>query len=222
MFGGDSWAREANQRKRRADDLLIDGVDSSSFKRLSNGKFTCLVCSNRPLLDSSLMLSMHSKGARHRAELSRLKEKELIRRNEINKRIALSDNPVSKGSPSSSTTRSICPSKPLIEQTRKAASELSSTKYVPKSSEIDKADAYTRRNLYSAQGVHHLKHSSLPDPRARGEIVASKEQLDFRERRERELKFTAAGWKRDGYGKWYRDENVEFDSDEEDPNIVLA
>ena len=32
--------------------------------------------------------------------------------------------------------------------------------------------------------------------------------LDFRERQERELKFTAAGWKRDCQGKWFTDENV--------------
>ena len=32
--------------------------------------------------------------------------------------------------------------------------------------------------------------------------------LDFRERRERELKFTAAGWKHDCQEKWFRDENV--------------
>ncbi|KAI3704047.1 hypothetical protein L1987_74253 [Smallanthus sonchifolius] len=46
--------------------------------------------------------------------------------------------------------------------------------------------------------------------------------LDYRQRRERELKFTAAGWKRDCHGGWFRDENVEFDSDEEDPNECLA
>lgn len=46
--------------------------------------------------------------------------------------------------------------------------------------------------------------------------------LDYRERRERELRFTAAGWKRDCHGGWFRDENVEFDSDEEDPNVSLA
>ena len=32
--------------------------------------------------------------------------------------------------------------------------------------------------------------------------------MDFRERQERELKFTAAGWKRDCQGKWFTDENV--------------
>lgn len=37
MFGGDSWAREAQHRKRRVDDLLLDGIITSSYKKLSNG-----------------------------------------------------------------------------------------------------------------------------------------------------------------------------------------
>jgi len=58
VYGGDSWAREAQHRKRRVDELMTDGLDASSFKKLSNGKFTCLVCPHHPLLDSSLMLSV--------------------------------------------------------------------------------------------------------------------------------------------------------------------
>ena len=38
--------------------------------------------------------------------------------------------------------------------------------------------------------------------------VVVQPHLDFQECRERELKFTAAGWKHDCQGKWFRDENV--------------
>ncbi|XP_051208017.1 uncharacterized protein [Lolium perenne] len=68
VFGGDSWARESQQRKRRLDDLMLPAAATSSssssptasgsFKRLSSGKFACLVCPHRPVLDSSLMLSV--------------------------------------------------------------------------------------------------------------------------------------------------------------------
>nr|DAD37163.1 TPA_asm: hypothetical protein HUJ06_007804 [Nelumbo nucifera] len=72
VFGGDSWAREAQHRKRRVDDLLLQGVKhnkfnhdgsdvSSSYKKLSNGKFACLVCPNNPILDSPLMLSVRKR-----------------------------------------------------------------------------------------------------------------------------------------------------------------
>ncbi|CAO2188597.1 unnamed protein product [Urochloa humidicola] len=119
VFGGDSWARDAQQRKRRLDDLMLPASASSSpstldsFRRLPNGKLACLVCPNRPVLDSPLMLSVQGK-------------------------------------------------------------------------------------------------------------LLSDWQTEVLKRQEQELRFTASGWKRDGHGTWYRDENVEFDSDEDDPNTCLC
>ena len=61
VFGGDSWGREAQHRKRRLDDLLLEElIDGSSYKKLSNGKYACLVCSHSPILDSPLMLSVRT------------------------------------------------------------------------------------------------------------------------------------------------------------------
>ncbi|KAG0623532.1 hypothetical protein M758_3G181100 [Ceratodon purpureus] len=47
--------------------------------------------------------------------------------------------------------------------------------------------------------------------------VVSKEDQDRRHERERLLRLREAGWRLDGNGKWFRDESVEFDSDEEAP-----
>ncbi|CAD6265161.1 unnamed protein product [Miscanthus lutarioriparius] len=64
VFGGDSWARDAQQRKRRLDDLLLPTTASSSpstpdsFRKLPNGKLACLICPHRPVLDTPLMLSV--------------------------------------------------------------------------------------------------------------------------------------------------------------------
>ncbi|CAD6245524.1 unnamed protein product [Miscanthus lutarioriparius] len=64
VFGGDSWARDAQQRKRRLDDLLLPTTASSSpstpdsFRKLPNSKLACLVCPHRPVLDTPLMLSV--------------------------------------------------------------------------------------------------------------------------------------------------------------------
>lgn len=60
VFGGDSWGREAQQRKRRVEDLVAEEAidESSSVKKLSNGKFACLVCPHNPVLDSLLMFSV--------------------------------------------------------------------------------------------------------------------------------------------------------------------
>lgn len=221
VYGGDSWAKEAQHRKRRVDELMLDGLHASSFKKLSNGKFTCLVCPHHPLLDSSLMLSMHSKGQRHHAALSRLKEKELQKQVEINKRVALSDHPTTSAIPSNRSQTSGSASKPLIEQTRKATSEILHPANAAQSihPSLSLQPSMKTVSVHHASGLncevnsHHSAQTNLPAPSP---------QRDFRERREMELKFTCAGWKRDCHGKWYRDENVEFDSDEEDPNICLA
>ena len=58
VFGGDSWAREAQHRKRKVEDLMVEGLDASSYKKLSTGNFACLLCPNNPILDSPLMLSV--------------------------------------------------------------------------------------------------------------------------------------------------------------------
>jgi len=61
VFGGDSWAREAQYRKRRVDDLVTDGLDGSSHKKLSSGKYACLVCPHNPVLESPLALSVRTR-----------------------------------------------------------------------------------------------------------------------------------------------------------------
>ncbi|XP_055808603.1 uncharacterized protein LOC129877144 [Solanum dulcamara] len=218
VFGGDSWAREAQCRKRRVDELMVDNIASSAYKKLSSGKFVCLVCPHRPILDTPLMLSVHVRGSSHRATELRLRERELGRQCEINKRIALSecDSATSKTLTSSQLCRSA--SKPLIERTRKAASDVLHQNLAQSTaSQVDEIKctegdttsilANRRNSLCVQTGVTTTQ------------IIMS--QTYNRERRERELKFTSAGWKRDGHGRWFKDENVEFDSDEEDPNLCL-
>ncbi|KAF8405082.1 hypothetical protein HHK36_009979 [Tetracentron sinense] len=241
VFGGDSWGREAQQRKRRVDDLLEQSHDGTSFQKLSSGKFACLVCPHNPVLDSSLMLSMHNKGSRHLAAESRLKERELMRLEEINKRVALLDGSTDAANSCTSTKRFKLASKPLIEQTRNAASETLSNKALLQNATNKHRDMKLSRgnaSFFASNSTH------VPKPRMESPVMGAgpsssndknciwateasnkmliQHQLEFRERRERELKFTAAGWKRDGFGNWFRDENVEFDSDEEDPNVSLT
>ncbi|XP_073313974.1 uncharacterized protein [Primulina huaijiensis] len=206
VFGGDSWAREAQHRKRRVDDLLLDGIDASSYKKLSNGKFACLICPKNPVLDSLIMLSTHVKGSCHRTAAMRFRDRELARKEEVNKRIALSDSPTPNSAACASVKRPKSTNKPLIERVQKVASEVYSSRVGPSSKTCGNPVLESETCNYVAQ---------------RG-VVGMMQQLDCRERREKELKFTAAGWKRDCHGSWFKDENVEFDSDEEDPNDVLT
>lgn len=152
---------------------------------------------------------MHNKGARHRAALSKLKEREVGKQEEINKRIALSDNPTTSTTLGTSTQKPRLPCKPLIEHTRKAASEIFYPAIAPQ-------NMCQNHSVVSDIGsVHHVilhkievnSHHTRP---SEADAANAQLQLDFRERREKELKFTAAGWKHDCHGKWYRDENVGF------------
>ncbi|TMW87624.1 hypothetical protein EJD97_019709 [Solanum chilense] len=218
VFGGDSWAREAQCRKRRVDELMVDNIDSSAYKKLSSGKFVCIVCSHRPVLDTPLMLSVHVKGSGHRAAETRLRERELGRQDEINKRIALSecDTATSKTLTSSQLCRSA--SKPLIGRTRKAASDVIHQNLAQSTASQGDEIKCTKVDTSSVLANQRSSQCVQIGVTTNQTIMS---QAYNQERRERELKFTSAGWKRDGHGKWFKDENVEFDSDEEDPNLCL-
>ncbi|CAH1444900.1 unnamed protein product [Lactuca virosa] len=211
VFGGDSWGREAQYRKRRVDDLLLDtAADHSSYRKLPTGKYACLICPHNPVLDTALMLSMHVKARRHVDAEMRLKQREEERQKEMNKRMAFSLD-------STSMSKTNLASKPLIEKTRKAAFEVLRHGYIEQSS----ANYSQSRCSISENAPYDSTTSRFGETEASGKDIV-KMPLDYQERRERELKFTSAGWKRDCHGGWFRDENVEFDSDEEDPNVSLA
>lgn len=142
---------------------------------------------------------MHCKGSRHCKAESKLKERELVRQDEINKRIAFSDC-------STATSNSI---KPLVEHTRKATSDILPNITCQQSSESSNCDLELAREHALNVAASSMRNSSFPQTVA-SEKVVTERVLDFRERREIELKFIAAGWKRDCNGKWYKDENVSF------------
>ncbi|XP_057787436.1 uncharacterized protein LOC131004719 isoform X2 [Salvia miltiorrhiza] len=216
VFGGDSWAREAQHRKRSVDELMIEGIDSSAYKKLSNGKFACLVCPSNPVLDSPTMLSTHVSGSRHQAAELRRKNRELSKQEEIKKRLALSDCVSAKAPANTATKQLISTRKPLIERARKAVLEVIS-------GEVTLPEVKPRVANLGGPCVGDSGSNADPigvEATVKG-VVREVQPLNYRLRQERELKFTAAGWKRDCHGRWFKDENVEFDSDEEDPNIVL-
>lgn len=230
VFGGDSWAPEAHHRRRRVDDLMLSSSSSaSSFMRLSNGKYACLVCPHRPVLDSPISLSMHNKGSCHTAAETRLKEREISREAELNKRLALSAD--SKDVPNSSIPNNgmkciKVQKKPLLEHTRKVILDMQSSISCDQNTAGHSHDVIHRANSSSCfSNPLYAPRDAMSAPQS-GRVEVNGEMLsyqnsEFYKLREKELKFTAAGWKRDGNGKWYKDENAEFDSDEEDPNDCL-
>ncbi|GLJ48603.1 hypothetical protein SUGI_1025540 [Cryptomeria japonica] len=246
VYGGDSWAPEAYCRKRRIDLLLSNQLDESHSHKLPNGKYVCLVCSNRPVLDTVSMLTMHNQGARHQAAASKLKEKEVSKQEEITKRIALSETSTTYNNTLDNYSGSFkCP---LIEKTRKGAADvLSNGKNASGNTlnpKFDRTLNYAKKPFFESLNVKNVNrcdqktdstvcHSEVNKDvnsnmtsfaQINSNVVSNvvhEQKLNIQEQRDRELKFRAAGWRRDGKGGWFREENVEFDSDEEDPNVIL-
>lgn len=153
---------------------------------------------------------MHSKGARHLAAESRMKEGELMGQDEMNKRLTLLDPSVGSAYSGTSNKKVRLGSKPLIEQTRKAASEIFCTKTPQQSSKNQNWDDVKLRKRHTTNvKTNFSENRSFPAIKVVDKSPAQQQlDMDFRERRERELRFTEAGWKRDCHGRWFRDENV--------------
>lgn len=117
-----SFKREGNDssqlnvlKKRRVADLLTHFIPEDEAALLKNGRYTCLVCSYRPVFDTVDMLTVHRKGKRHLEGLKWHYGKKRQLQNEIAKRqhqdyVQADD---SRQEPSSSA--------PLLTQTRKIA-----------------------------------------------------------------------------------------------------
>lgn len=169
----------------------------------------CLLILPGPRIEKSFCMQMHRKGSRHQAAESRFKEGESRRQDEIRKRIALSDGSIGSAETSTSAGQFRSARNPLIEQTKKAASEILCNKVPKQNATTQRCNAKETRDDSSNRPSNDNDNSFFPAMEAGGRAVA-KLQSDFQSIRERELRFTAAGWKRDCHGKWFKDENVCF------------
>lgn len=173
-------------------------------------------------------LQMHGKGSRHIAAESRLKERELMKQEELKKRIALSNESTDSEGLSRSTRQFKSSSKPLIERTRKAAFEtlhhqtheqndvnycydIKSKQhpyfFSPKSQPALKERLELSPSVKPESGKSVERNNTSRPSGEAGKMLAE-QMMELQKRQEKELKFTAAGWKRDCHGKWFRDENV--------------
>ena len=135
----------------------------------------------------------------------------------MNKRIALAEYP-SDGTPNLGTYNHKLKSIPGKQATSLAACEMLGGKTSMQAESINKNKNQFDPTLSSrgSQGsagtsvcsqLNIANCSSFPAVVEASEVVGQ-QHLNYWERRETELKFTAAGWKRDCHGKWYKDENV--------------
>lgn len=110
---GDDKSQLNILKKRRVADLLSNFIPEDEAALMKNGRYTCLVCSYRPVFDTVDMLTVHRNGKRHLEGLKSFYGKKARLKNEITKRqqenfVQAEDR---KEEPSTSA--------PLLEQTRK-------------------------------------------------------------------------------------------------------
>ncbi|XP_063055083.1 sodium channel modifier 1 [Engraulis encrasicolus] len=256
---GDDQSQLNILKKRRVADLLANFIPEDEATLMKNGRYTCLVCSHRPIFDTVDILQVHRKGKRHLEGMKWFYRKKTKLEKEIQKHHHQSYVAKEEGQEEAAAS-----SAPLLTQTRKITHHalLKTTPYSSchkRSSERAEqesrpgvsSDCQSMQNVsrHASQemrgGSSHISpyrtpdrsvadsHVSAPqDPRhsdrrkegkKREQNAPSDSEPVTEERRkefEHYLKLKSAGWLQDRSGKWIKDENVEFDSDEDEPPII--
>ncbi|KAG1947973.1 sodium channel modifier 1 isoform X2 [Pimephales promelas] len=240
---GDDQSQLNVLKKRRVADLLSNFISDDEAVLMKNGRYSCLVCSHRPVFDTVDMLMVHRKGKRHLEGMKWFYGKKNKLQREIDKRrhqdYVKAEDDV-RQEPSSSA--------PLLSQTRKITHHalLRTAPYSSchrKASERaeslgcgqeDGNDQASNINSHTSMSTGSIDSMSITSTTGQTEgkgttkkgssIVTSTDCEPLTEQRRRELdhylKLKSSGWLQDRSGKWVKDENVEFDSDEEEPALL--
>ncbi|ORY06941.1 hypothetical protein K493DRAFT_403826 [Basidiobolus meristosporus CBS 931.73] len=220
-------SRSENNRhtKRLTDELLAEKISPKEATLLANGKYKCLVCRWKPILDDIKQLSIHRKGRKHREEKETFSVKQL---------------PIVKVQEETSS------STPLLSSTQEKMTKalLPGPRYNPLSTK--KSERVDNRSIFQPQFTRQQ-----PKPKAKPIVATTYSSQDYvfpwmvqgpkitkgkqsvivgddqtpvspeevhRIALEKyHLQLAQAGWKRDENGEFVKDESVEFDSDEELP-----
>ncbi|XP_072249330.1 sodium channel modifier 1 [Leuresthes tenuis] len=238
---GDDKSQLNILKKRRVADLLSNFIPEDEAALMKNGRYTCLVCSYRPVFDTVDMLSVHRRGKKHLEGLKSFYGKKAKLKNEITKRqhenyIQAEDR---QQEPSSSA--------PLLAQTRKlthhallktvpynschrktntkserGSPSTSSDPAGSTSNKMPSACLKTEVSTSSSSDCNTESCSSKDTTKSEAAVEEMSEPITAQRRKELEhyLKLKSNGWLQDRNGQWVKDENVEFDSDEEEPPLL--
>ncbi|NXW25014.1 SCNM1 protein, partial [Circaetus pectoralis] len=226
-------------QKRRVADLLANYIPEDEALLLRSGRYACTVCAHRPVFDTLDVLTVHRAGKKHMGSKRRCRQRRqacrLVRMPLLHPagppgHAPLSSVPSPQGSPA-----------PLLARTRRIAWN-ALLKAAPYSSCCRRTGTGGAGHPGSQPGLSHScgsrqPLSALPDtPKAapaqmqRGgkgkasSLALSRPEALSPERHqalERYLQLRSAGWIQDCSGKWVKDENAEFDSDEDEPPVLL-
>ncbi|XP_077012163.1 sodium channel modifier 1 isoform X2 [Tamandua tetradactyla] len=212
---GDDWSQLNVLKKRRVGDLLASYIPEDEALMLRDGRFACAICPHRPVLDTLAMLTAHRAGLQlfyGKKQPGRGKEQNPKQQNELRR-----------------------------EETKSEAPLLAQTRFITQSA-LHRAPHYNsccRRKYRPEAPGPSVSCSPLPPPEVElhsgiisrqpesgagpqaketATVLAPPPMSPTRRRAlDRYLTLRSSGWIPDGRGRWVKDENVEFDSDEEEP-----
>ncbi|XP_003409521.1 sodium channel modifier 1 isoform X2 [Loxodonta africana] len=217
---GDDWSQLNVLKKRRVGDLLASYIPEDEALMLRDGRFACAICPHRPVLDTLAMLTAHRAGKKHLSSLQRFYGKKQPGK-------GMEQNPRQQNE--------------LREENKAEAPLLAQTRFITQSA-LHRAPHYNsccRRKYRPEAPGPSVVHSRLPPAEAelqsrkisresepetgpqakKSATVPAPVPMSPTRRRalDRYLTLRSSGWIPDGQGRWVKDENVEFDSDEEEP-----
>ncbi|XP_006861767.1 PREDICTED: sodium channel modifier 1 [Chrysochloris asiatica] len=222
---GDDWSQLNVLKKRRVGDLLASYIPEDEALMLRDGRYACAICPHRPVLDTLAMLTAHRAGKKHLSSLQRFYgKKQQGKGMEMNPR---QQNEMRR------------------EETNTEAPLLAQTRLITQSA-LHRAPHYNsccRRKYRSEVPGPSVSLSPLPSPgvELQNEEISKESELEAgpqakksatvstpapmsptrRRAVDHYLTLRSSGWIPDGQGRWVKDENVEFDSDEEEPPDIL-
>nr|XP_012623007.1 sodium channel modifier 1 [Microcebus murinus] len=215
---GDDWSQLNVLKRRRVGDLLASYIPEDEALMLRDGRFACAICPHRPVLDTLAMLTTHRAGKKHLSSLQLFYGKKQAGK-------GMKQNPKQQNELRREETKAEAP---LLTQTRLITQ-----------SALHRAPHYNSccRRKYRSEApgpsvsclppeveLQSGKISREPEPGAdpqakESATVSAPAPMSPTRRRalDHYLTLRSSGWIPDGRGRWVKDENVEFDSDEEEP-----
>ncbi|KAG7234018.1 hypothetical protein INR49_006264 [Caranx melampygus] len=214
---GDDKSQLNILKKRRVADLLSNFIPEDEAALMKNGRYTCLVCSYRPVFDTVDMLTVHRKGKRHLEEQTRkLTHHALLKTVPYNSCHRKTSTKSGKGPTPSGSTSSKTPSEQEHTHWRAGASDIVSPSSAHAAGKVCDGKSFVLNPRPDPNKEPHppkdVKGSELKVEQEAEPITAQR-----RKELEHYLKLKSDGWVQDRSGQWIKDENVEFDSDEEEP-----
>uniref|UniRef100_A0A670Z9Z2 Sodium channel modifier 1 n=1 Tax=Pseudonaja textilis TaxID=8673 RepID=A0A670Z9Z2_PSETE len=222
---GDDLSQLQVLKKRRVAELLANYIPEDEALLLRDGRYSCTVCFHRPVFDTLDMLTIHRSGKKHLAGLQRFYGKKVSLENEIQKRHHQAYLEAEENAPLLAQTRKItqnallktvpynscCRSKSWLHLHNQPPLLFTGMSPTSKAKSFSESSFLTepREKKFARQGKgRKTRKSSEPD------------DPEKRRTLEHYLKLKSSGWIQDGSGKWVKDENVEFDTDEEEPPVL--